>query len=433
MSVNNITGTPMNEACERLPRERLEVLQLKRLRSIVGRLLERVAPARERLHAAGVRAAMDVRALEDLPRLPFSVKADLREHYPLGLLAVARERLVRIHASSGTGGRPTIVGYTERDLDVWTMLMARSMKMAGVRAGMVVHNAYGYGLFTGGLGFHQGAERLGATVIPASGGMTARQALLLRDLGAQVLCSTPSYALHIVQGLRETGVEAAELRLELGLFGAEPWTEPMRAQLERDLGLVALNVYGLSEIIGPGVACECPQARDGLHVNEDHFLPEVIDPDSGQPLPERLEGELVLTTLTKEALPLLRYRTGDIASLNRTPCPCGRTLIRISAVRGRRDDMLIIRGVNVYPSQIEHALLGVEGTTPHYELVVERPAALDELTVHCEASGSAGIAGRIRHAVYENTGVQVAVAVHAPGELPRSDGKAKRVIDKRGR
>lgn len=262
--------------------------------------------------------------------------------------------------------------------------------------------------------------------------MTVRQALLLRDLGGQVLCSTPSYALHIAQGLREAGVEPGELRLELGLLGAEPWTEPMRAQIERNLGLVALNFYGLSEIVGPGVASECPEARDGLHVNEDHFLPEVVDPDDGAPLPDGVEGELVLTTLTKEALPLLRYRTGDIASLTHAPCPCGRPLVRMSAVRGRRDDMLIIRGINLYPTEIERALLGVEGVAPHYQLVVERPAALDQLTVHCEATGGAETPERIRHAVYESTGVHVNVALHAPGELPRSEGKALRVVDKRG-
>jgi phenylacetate-CoA ligase len=395
----------------------------------VRRLLERVAPARDRLAAVGVASADDIRSLADLDRLPFTTKADLREHYPFGLLAVPRTELVRVHASSGTGGKPTVVGYTAHDLDAWTTLMARCMAMAGVRAGMVVHNAYGYGLFTGGLGFHQGAERLGATVVPVSGGMTARQALLLRDLGGQVLCSTPSYALHIAQGLRDAGVEPGELSLELGLFGAEPWTAPMRAQIERELGLTAINFYGLSEMTGPGVAAECPEVRDGLHVNEDHFLPEVVDPDSGEPLPDGVEGELVFTTLAKEALPLLRYRTGDIAALNRAPCPCGRELVRMSAVRGRHDDMLIVRGVNLYPSEIEHALLRVPGVAPHYQIVVERPAALDELTVHCEGEGD--VAERVRAAIHESTGVHVAVAVHPPGEVPRSEGKAVRVVDRR--
>jgi phenylacetate-CoA ligase len=307
--------------------------------------------------------------------------------------------------------------------------------MAGVKPGMVVHNAYGYGLFTGGLGFHQGAECLGALVIPVSGGVTARQATLLRDLQGQVLCSTPSYALHIAQGLREAGIGTEALALQIGMFGAEPWTEGMRERLEAELGLRALNIYGLSEIVGPGVAAECPEARDGLHVQEDHFLVEVIDPATGEPVPDGTEGELVFTTLTKEALPLLRYRTGDIASVTREPCACGRTFARMSAVRGRRDDMLIVRGVNLYPSQLEHVLLSQEGVAPHYQLVLERPEALDEVTIHCEpdeaATDAQALAARIRHAIRERIGVGVTVHVLAPGEVPRSEGKAVRVIDNR--
>src|SRR3954471_13927473 len=375
----------------------------------------------------GARIPDRVTRLEDLP---FTVKDDLREHYPLGLVTVPRGELRRIHASSGSRGRPTLVAYTEHDLDVWSEVMASCMAMAGVRPGMVVHNAYGYGLFTGGLGFHQGAERIGALTIPVSGGVTARQAILLRDLGGQVLCSTPSYALHIAQGLREAGIGADELALEIGMFGAEPWTEGMRAQLESSLGLVALNVYGLSEIVGPGVACECPEARDGLHVMEDHFLVEVVDPETGESVPDGVDGELVFTTLTKQAMPLLRYRTGDIASLNREPCVCGRSLARMSAVRGRRDDMLIVRGVNLYPSQIEHALLSVEGVAPHYQLVVERPQALDEITIHCEGEGD-DLAERVRGAIRDAIGVSVRVEVRAAGEIPRSEGKAVRVIDHR--
>jgi phenylacetate-CoA ligase len=307
--------------------------------------------------------------------------------------------------------------------------------MAGVRPGMVVHNAYGYGLFTGGLGFHQGAERLGATVIPVSGGVTARQATLLRDLGGQALASTPSYALHIAQAVREAGIGVDELALEVGLFGAEPWTDAMRTQIEAELGLDAVNFYGLSEIVGPGVAAECREARDGLHVHEDHFLVEVVDPDGGAPLPDGEEGELVFTTLTKEALPLLRYRTRDIASLTREPCACGRTLARMSPVRGRRDDMLIVRGVNLYPSEVERVLLAVDGMAPHYQLVVERPRDLDEITVHCEpADGAAdrdALAAAARRALQSEIGVHVAVAVRAPGEVPRSEGKAVRVVDRR--
>jgi phenylacetate-CoA ligase len=420
---------------ERAPRELLRELQLERLRALVARLLDAVAHTRARLHAAGVRSGADVRSLDDLRRLPFSVKADLREHYPFGLLAVAREELVRIHASSGTGGKPTIVGYTRRDLDTWTEVMARSLATAGVRAGMLVHNANGYGLFTGGLGFHQGAERLGATVVPVSGGFTARQVTLLRDLGAHVLFATPSYALQIGQALHDAGFGPDELSLEVGVFGGEPWTPAMGDAIEGVLGLAAVNMYGLSEIAGPGVAVQCLEVREGSHVNEDHFLAEVVDPETGEPLPDGAEGELVFSTLTKEALPLLRYRTGDIASLDPAPCACGRTLARMSTVRGRRDDMLIIRGVNLYPSEIEHVLLGVDGAAPHYQLVVERPAALDELTVRCEPAADgidrADLNARIAHALRERTGISIAVDLLAPGAVPRSEGKAVRVVDQR--
>jgi phenylacetate-CoA ligase len=392
---------------------------------------ERLAATIERVRRTPLGARIPAGATR-LEELPFTVKDDLREHYPLGLLAVDRSELRRIHASSGSRGRPTVVAYTQRDLDVWSEVMARCMEMAGVKPGMVVHNAYGYGLFTGGLGFHMGAERLGALTIPISGGVTARQALLLKDLQGQVLCCTPSYALHIAQAVREAGIAADELALEIGMFGAEPWTEAMRTQLESELGLVALNIYGLSEIVGPGVAAECPEARDGLHVQEDHFLVEVIDPESGEPLPDGEEGELVFTTLTKEAMPLLRYRTGDIASLNREPCPCGRPYARMSAIRGRRDDMLIVRGVNLYPSQLEHTLLRVPGVAPHYQLVVERPEQLDEVTIHCEPAGDGpDLAERVRRAIRDEIGVSVTVEVLEPGAVPRSEGKAVRVVDRR--
>lgn len=407
------------------PRAVLETLQLERLQQVIGRL--RRTPRGETIP--------DVARLADLAQVPFTVKDDLRASYPLGMLTVPRSELRRIHASSGTGGTPTVVAYTEGDLEVWTEVMARCMAMAGVKPGMVVHNAYGYGLFTGGLGFHQGAERIGALVIPVSGGVTARQAMLLRDLGGEVLCSTPSYALHIAQGLREAGIATEELQLKIGMFGAEPWTEAMRVQLESELGLKALNIYGLSEIVGPGVAAECPEARAGLHVQEDHFLVEVIDPGTGSHVPDGTDGELVFTTLTKEALPLLRYRTGDIASVTREPCACGRTFARMSAVRGRRDDMLIVRGANLYPSQIEHVLLSQDGIAPHYQLVVERPEALDEVTVHCEPADAgadpAPLADAVRRAVRERIGISVAVEVRAPGEVPRSEGKAVRVVDRR--
>lgn len=391
------------------------------------RMSDRLEPVVERVRRTplGERIPPD---WADLTDLPFTTKDDLREHYPLGLLTVPREQLRRIHASSGSRGKPTVVAYTQHDLDVWSEVMAYCMDMAGVKPGMVVHNAYGYGLFTGGLGFHMGAERLGALVIPASGGVTARQALLLRDLRGQVLCATPSYALHIAQSLREEGIE--DLDLEIGMFGAEPWTDAMRVQIEAELGLRAHNVYGLSEIIGPGVAAECAEARDGLHVMEDHFLVEIVDPGTGAPQPDGVDGEVVFTTLTKEAMPLLRYRTGDVASLTREPCVCGRPFARMSAIRGRLDDMLIIRGVNVYPSQIEDALLSVEGVSPHYQLIVDRPAHLDELTVLCEGKGP-DLARRIKHAIREQVGVSVRVLIRPLGEIPRSEGKAERVIDRR--
>jgi phenylacetate-CoA ligase len=420
---------------ESMPRERLLQLQLDRLRATTARILARVPPLARRLRAAGVKAASDIGALDDLARLPFTVKADLRDHYPFGLLAVPRREVVRVHASSGTRGKPTVVAYTRADLAMWAEVMARTFALGGARPGMVVHNAYGYGLFTGGLGFHYGAELMGCTVVPISGGMTGRQVTILRDLGGEVLCATPSYALNIAQALAEAGLRPADLRLKVGLFGAEPWGEEMRAQLEARLGLRALNCYGLSEIVGPGVAAECREARSGAHVQEDHFLAEIVDPESGRRLPPGEEGELVLTTLSKEALPLLRYRTGDLSTLDPTPCRCGRTTARMGRVRGRLDDMLIVRGVNLYPSEVERVLLGLSGAGPHYQLVVERPAALDELTVLCEpADGGVDrerLRARAEHALREETGIAIAVRVVEPGQIPRSEGKAVRVDDRR--
>jgi phenylacetate-CoA ligase len=425
-----------NPEAETLPREQLTALQLERLRQTIQRQLDHVAPMRERLHAAGVTSARDIASLEDLPRLPFSHKSDLREHYPFGLFAVPRDQVVRIHASSGTRGKPTVVGYTRHDLDVWSEVMARTLAAAGVGPGMVVHNAYGYGLFTGGLGFHMGAELLGCMVVPISGGLSQRQVLILEDLGGQVLCSTPSYALNIAQTLNEQGVELSRLKLQVGLFGAEPWTEQLRDALESQLGLKALNVYGLSEIVGPGVAGECVEAASGAHVHEDHFLTEVIDPATGQVLGPGQTGELVFTTLTKEALPMLRYRTGDISSIDITPCVCGRTSVRMARVLGRFDDMLIIRGVNLYPSEVERVLLEVPDVAPHYQLVIERPAAMDELTVLCETSRAVdaeGLRQQIHHALREATGLSMTIQLLAPGSVPRSEGKAVRVIDRRPR
>jgi phenylacetate-CoA ligase len=368
--------------------------------------------------------------------VPLLAKADLREHYPFGLFAVPLDQVVRLHASSGTHGKPTVVGYTRTDLETWTEVMARSMTMAGVRPGMVIHNANGYGLFTGGLGFHQGGERIGATVVPVSGGFTARQAMLLADLGAKVLVATPSYALAIGAAVADSGRDPASLGLELGLFGGEPWTEGMRAELEQALGLRAVNFYGLSEMCGPGVASECIEARSGLHVQEDHFLVEVIDPANERRVAPGVEGELVFTTLTKEAMPLIRYRTGDISAVTVEPCSCGRTTARLIGLGGRRDDMLIVRGVNVHPTTVEDLLLAIEGVAPHYRLIVERPGALDELTLECEPVG--GLEGdrealrtRIASELREHCGLRIEVAVLEPGSIPRSEGKAVRVVDRR--
>ena len=417
-------------------RERLRELQLERLRATVERTLKAQPAFASRLAEAGIGDAGEISSLDDLARLPFSRKQDLRDHYPFGLLAVPREELVRVHASSGSHGKPTVVGYTHADLEAWTEVMARCMTMAGVRPGMVVHNANGYGLFTGGLGFHYGAERIGATVVPASGGFTARQAMLLSDLGGQALCATPSYALVIAQAIKDAGLDPADLPLEIGLFGGEPWTDEMRTELDRELGIKAVSFYGLSEMCGPGVAAECLEARDGLHIQEDHFLVEVIDPETGEALPAGAEGELVFTTLLKEAQPLIRYRTGDLGSISTEQCPCGRTLARITALRGRLDDMLIIRGVNLFPSTIETLLLGVDDVGPHYRLIVERPAEMDEVSVECEPVNAeidrTALGERLEVLLRDHTGIRIPVTLVEPGGVPRSEGKAVRVVDRRG-
>ncbi|HEY2258762.1 MAG TPA: phenylacetate--CoA ligase [Solirubrobacteraceae bacterium] len=428
------TDVPFWDEVETLPRAELRVLQLDRLRATVGRVLAGQPLGAQRLAQAGIVTPGDVGSLSDLPQIPFMLKSDLRDNYPYGLLAVSPQTLVRVHASSGTHGKPTVVAYTRTDLDNWTEVMARSMTMAGVRPAMTIHNANGYGLFTGGFGFHQGGERIGANVVPVSGGRTARQAMLLRDLGSEVLVCTPSYALVIAQALADAGIDPASLPLALALLGGEPWGEAMRAEIERGLGLDAVAFYGLSEMCGPGVASECLAVRDGLHVQEDHFLVEVIDPGDGSPVAPGAEGELVFTTLTKEALPLIRYRTGDIGRLIDEPCPCGRTTVRLSGLRGRQDDMLIIRGVNLYPSEVERLLLTVAGAVPHYRLVVERRGAMDELRLECEPAAGADRASLRRDAerlLKEETGLRIEVAVLDPGSLPRSDGKAVRVLDRR--
>ena len=428
---------PLDREVETMPRERLAGLQLERLRSTVRNAFDNVPLYRARLASAGVKPD-DIRSLDDIRALPFTQKSDLRDAYPFGLFARPREALARLHASSGTTGKPTVVGYTAGDLDDWARLMARSLAAAGARRGDVVHNAYGYGLFTGGLGAHYGAERLGTTVVPMSGGSTERQVTLIVDFGARVLCSTPSYALAIAEVAERQGVDLRSSALEIGLFGAEPWSDAMRREIETRLGLRAIDVYGLSEIMGPGVACECA-CQAGLHGWEDHFLFEVVDPDNGQPVPEGGTGELVITTLTKEALPMLRYRTRDVTRVTTAACDCGRTHLRILRVAGRNDDMLIIRGVNVYPSQVEAVLVGFAGIAPHYLLIVEREGHRDRLGVEVEARPDVGVAAyeaigrRVAHHLKSLIGLTADVRVQPPGTIPRSQGKAVRVRDLRPR
>jgi phenylacetate-CoA ligase len=425
-------------AAETMPRTALASLQTERLRGVLDLAYAKVAHYRQKFDAAGVTPA-DLEDRGDIARFPFTLKSDLRDNYPFGLFAVPREALVRVHASSGTTGKPTVVGYTQRDIDLWSDLMARCFACAGARPGDIVHNAYGYGLFTGGLGAHYGAERLGCTVVPMSGGGTERQVTLLKDFGAHVLCATPSYALNIAEVADGMGVDLRKSSLRLGLFGAEPWSDAMRASIEARLGLKAVDLYGLSEIIGPGVACECAEQQAGLHGWEDHFLFEVIDPKTLAPLPIGAIGELVITTLSKEAQPMIRYRTRDITRLDDTPCACGRTHLRIMRVTGRDDDMLIIRGVNVYPSQVEAVLVGLPGLAPHYQIVLSRDGVLDAMTIEVEAAPGAPLAeaDRARQAaevarhVKSLIGVTCAVVVKAPGEVPRSQGKAVRVRDQR--
>ncbi len=425
-----------NPQAETLPRAELEQLQLERLHQLVDRLYRCSPFYRLRLEAAGVRSE-DLRTLDDLRRLPFTTKADVRAAYPFGLFTVPQDQVLELHCSSGTTGSPILVGYTRADLDLWGEVMARVMGCAGVGPGDRVHNAYGYGLFTGGLGFHYGALRVGATVLPISSGNTARQVKLMNDLGCTVLCCTPSYALRIAEVMEETGVAPQALRV--GIFGAEPWSEGMREEIQRRLRLSAVDIYGLSEVIGPGVACECQEAKSGLHVNEDHFLVEVVDPRTGDPLPDGERGELVFTTLTREATPVLRYRTGDLSSLNREPCRCGRTLVRMARVTGRVDDMLIIRGVNVFPSDVETILTRFPELEPQYQIVVDRERALDVLEVRVEAREGfyreetvRELEQRVAARLREGLGVSARVTVLRPKELPRTEvGKAVRVVDRR--
>lgn len=427
-----------NEANECLDRERLTALQLERLAGLVGRLSRDVPHYREVLKEV---SPSEIVSLQDLERLPFTTKQTLRDHYPFGLLAVPLERIVRVHASSGTTGKPTVVAYTRADMDLWAEVMARTLAAGGVTSNDLVHNAFGYGLFTGGLGFGLGAETIGAATVPVSGGNTARQLMLLEDFGATVLCSTPSYALVLAETAEQERIDLrSRFRLRVGFFGAEPWTEAVRSELEARLGLEAFDVYGLSEVIGPGVGVECREHR-GLHVAEDHFLPEVIDPQSGKSLPAGAAGELVLTTLSKEGMPVLRYRTRDRVRLNRERCPCGRTFARISKIQGRTDDMLIVRGVNVFPSQIEAALLGVPGLSSQYLILVDRRKDhLDELEIWVEPTAQLAQEGdftsrrlqeQAQARVDSMLGIHARVRVVKHRELERSQGKAVRVIDRR--
>jgi phenylacetate-CoA ligase len=424
---------------ETMPRKQLQRLQFERLRRVLHHAYANVPHYRDRFEAAGA-SPFSMRDLGDLRQFPFTTKADLRDNYPFGLFAVKRGALGRLHASSGTTGKPTVVGYTATDLANWALLMARSLVCAGVRRTDIVHNAYGYGLFTGGLGAHDGAQRLGCAVVPASGGGTERQVTLMADFGATVLCATPSYALNIAEVAERMGIDLHGGPLRVGIFGAEPWSEALRHELESRLGLAAIDVYGLSEIMGPGVAIECHEAQAGLHGWEDHFFFEVIDPESGAPLDMGETGELVITTLTKEALPMIRYRTRDITQLTDEPCRCGRTHLRIRRITGRSDDMLIVRGVNVYPSQIEAALVGLPQISPHYQLVIERNGALDQVRLEVEAdpgvavddaATSRSVADAVRHHLKSLLGITCDVAVLRPGEVPRSQGKAVRVRDLR--
>jgi phenylacetate-CoA ligase len=424
---------------ETMPREELEALQLRRLQNVVARVYENVPFYRKKLDERGVKPE-HIQKLSDVTLLPFTEKQDLRNHYPFGLFAVSRENIVRLHSSSGTTGKATVVGYTRRDIKHWGQMVARSLAAAGATTGDFVHNAYGYGLFTGGLGVHYGAEELGATVVPISGGGTRRQAMLLRDFGATVLTCTPSYALHLFEAAKEMGIDIKELPVRIGIFGAEPWTDSMRAEIENKLGITAIDIYGLSEIMGPGVAIECARVKQGLHIQEDHFLPEIIDSETGEQLPPGEKGELVFTTITKEGIPLLRYRTRDISRLNLAPCRCGRTTARMERVTGRSDDMLIIRGVNVFPSQIETILLETDGLTPHYQLIVGRVNNLDTLEVRVEVDEAVfsdqiknlqRLESKIEKNIKEFLGVTAKCKLVEPKGIERSEGKAKRIVDTR--
>ncbi len=421
-----------------LPAPLLRDLQLTRLQATVRRAFDNVDLTRQRMKKQGLRPE-DIQSLDDLPRLPFTVKADLRDTYPYGLFACPLSDVVRLHASSGTTGKPIVVAYTQDDLSVWTSVMARALASYGIHRGDIFQNAHGYGLFTGGLGFHYGLEALGVTVIPISGGNTDRQVMIMKDFKVTAVCATPSYFVHMLERASEMGIDVRELPLRAGGFGAEPWSESMRRRIEAAAGIKAYDCYGLTEITGPGVGAEC-WFQGGPHIFEDHFYPEIIDPETGENVPDGVEGELVVTTLSKQAMPMIRFRTRDITALETEPCPCGRTLRRIRRIGRRSDDMLIIRGVNLYPSQIEAALLAVEGTLPHYQIILTREKGLDQVEVQVEVTPEV-FGDRIRALVdlnekltraMENAlGLRVSVSLVEPHSIQRSEGKAKRVIDRR--
>ncbi|MBT3318829.1 MAG: phenylacetate--CoA ligase [Clostridia bacterium] len=427
-----------NQKIECMDREQLSVLQTEKLRKTAQKVYENVPFYKQAFDELGVKPD-DIKSLDDLQSLPFTVKSDLRDHYPFGLFSAKSEDIVRLHASSGTTGKPTVVGYTARDIKNWGDLMARSFAFAGGNKNSVIQVAYGYGLFTGGLGAHYGAEALGATTIPISGGNTKRQIMLMQDFGTTIIAATPSYMLFMAETMEEMGVDPKSLKLEAGVFGAEPWTEAMRTEIEQRFGILAIDIYGLSEIMGPGVASDC-ECKCGLHISEDFFLPEIIDPVTLKPLPYGSEGELVFTTIDKDGIPLIRYRTRDITSLNADTCECGRTMVRMQKVLGRSDDMLIIRGVNVFPSQIEGVLMDIAGVSPHYQIVVDRAHNFDRLEVQVEVEGSLfsdevrrleELRAKIQADIQTVLGINVKVSLVEPKTIERSMGKAKRVIDNR--
>ncbi|BBB90854.1 MAG TPA: phenylacetate--CoA ligase [Methylomusa anaerophila] len=427
-----------NQPAETMEREQLRSLQAGRLKELVDRIYRQQPFYRSKMQEQGL-LPQDINSLEDIAKLPFTVKQDMRDNYPYGLFAVAPTEIIRIHASSGTTGRPTVVGYTKRDIGIWSEVMARALTGVGVTKQSFVQIAYGYGLFTGGLGVHYGAELIGASVIPISSGNTARQIMLMKDFGTTTIACTPSYALYIAETMREMEIDPRKTSLKVGVFGAEPWSERMRGEIEEQLGIKAVDIYGLSEIIGPGVACEC-LAQNGLHINEDHFYPEIINPVTGDVLPDGEKGELVLTTLTKDGMPMIRYRTRDLTMLEREVCSCGRTLVRMSKVLGRSDDMLIIRGVNVFPSQVETVLLSIGETSPHYQLIVDRKDNLDCLTVLVEVTDDLfsdevkrleALEHKIKSELASALSVSATVRLVGSKTIERSEGKAKRVIDNR--